>query len=811
MVKFLLISTLVLVFVLLFIEVESSLRYLGKETWKQEDIVLISGNSKISNQNGSFEVGFFSPNGIGWYIGISYSSIPIQTIVWVANRGNPVKTLTKAELRLTENGELSIFDSNGISVWKTENQKKARELKLLDTGNMVLLSEEGEMVWQSFDFPTDTWLPGMKITRFQRFTSWHSPRDPSPGNYTLQLMESDYGELVLTFNQSFIYWSSGKWDGSTFADAPEMSAPYIVSVSFENPSTTSASLMYSEVSTENSLMPLTRFSIDSNGQLKEYIWSVQNLNWNIFVSRPEDVCHVDGLCGDLGFCSGHALKPCECLNRFHPADGLSWRSGDFSGGCRPDIQRLCHENDGFEEVGVVTYDNISTVRFSASRTLCEETCLRNCSCLGLKHDEGAGLCSNLYGQVRNLRNSTEEDVLYIRISRGGLKKNKWRMGVLIGGVCGVLLALGLILMLLLIWHKRRKNEEIEFPVTSLMVFSYKELYAATRGFSDKLGHGGFGAVFHGELSDSSLVAVKRLERPGGGEKEFRAEVCTIGNIQHVNLVRLRGFCSESSHRLLVYDYMPNGPLSTFLRKNSQTLSWDVRFRVAVGVAKAIAYLHEECRDCIIHCDIKPENILLDEEFTAKVSDFGMARLIGRDFSRVLISQRGTMGYVAPEWMSGVAITAKADVYSYGMTLLEIIAGRRNVETEPSGGKGDVREGTTEEKWFFPPWAAHKIIEGNVASIVDDRLVGAYNTVEAERVALVAVWCIQDEESTRPTMGTVVKMLEGTVEVTVPPPPQLLQALVSGDSFHGVGDDTNQDPSTGCDYSDDNNEISCVST
>ncbi|KAL0426026.1 UNVERIFIED_CONTAM: G-type lectin S-receptor-like serine/threonine-protein kinase SD2-2 [Sesamum radiatum] len=229
--------------------------------------------------------------------------------------------------------------------------------------------------------------------------------------------------------------------------------------------------------------------------------------------------------------------------------------------------------------------------------------------------------------------------------------------------------------------------------------------------------------------------------------------------------------------------MPNGPLSMYLRHGSQNLSWDVRFRVAVGTARGIAYLHEECRNCIIHCDIKPENILLDEDFSAKVSDFGLAKLIGRDFSRVLATMRGTWGYVAPEWISGVAITTKADVYSYGMTLLELIGGRRNVEGPPSAGGGG--KGET-EKWFFPPWAARQIIEGNVAAVVDERLGSTYSEVEAARLGLVAVWCIQDDESTRPTMGMVVKMLEGVVEVAVPPPPKLLQALVSGESFQGVG-------------------------
>ncbi|KAF2291137.1 hypothetical protein GH714_020315 [Hevea brasiliensis] len=357
-------------------------------------------------------------------------------------------------------------------------------------------------------------------------------------------------------------------------------------------------------------------------------------------------------------------------------------------------------------------------------------------------------------------------------------------------------------------RSKGRREDGGFLVLNLKVFSYKELYAATRGFSDKLGHGGFGAVFQGELLDSTPVAVKRLERPGSGEREFRAEVCTIGNIQHVNLVRLRGFCSENSHRLLVYDYMPNGSLSVYLRQGGPSLSWDVRFRVAVGTARGIAYLHEECRDCIIHCDIKPDNILLDSDYTPKVSDFGLAKLVGRDFSRVLATMRGTWGYVAPEWISGVAITTKADVYSYGMTLLELLGGRRNVEAPVSaaGGNGS-REGEKGEKWFFPPYAAQQIIEGNVAAVVDYRLGSAYKIEEAERVALVAIWCIQDNENMRPTMGMVVKMLEGVVEVPFPPAPKLLQALISGDSYHGIQIDSGNGVSITGDCSGDNMGVS----
>lgn len=682
---------------------------------------------------------------------------------------------------------------------------KASDLRMLEQGDLVLLSSDGRIVWRSFDFPTDTWLPGMNLTAEQRLTSWKSSIDPAPGRYSLRLNPPDYGEIALFYSNDslgdvmslYTYWTTGDWNGNAFAGVPQMTIPYIYRFEFVDPFTPMATFGYTEVPLERGLKPpLTRFVLDHTGQLKQFTWSQQIDGWNMFWSQPENVCTVYGLCGNLGFCKGEPLSPCECLSGFRPMDRLSWAKEDFSEGCSIEGDETCGGNDVFEEVGAVSYDRTTVVSFGGSRSECESACLRNCSCIGLYHNADNNLCKNLFGSLLNLRNLTSDttirDKLYLRVQTSvvaGKKNNNKKTNFLIGMICVVfaILSIGAINLYVMRRRKvrrRKVDEDGVFQVTNLRVFSYKELHSATKGFSVKLGHGGFGAVFQGLLSDSSAVAVKRLERPGGGEKEFRAEVCTIGNIQHVNLVRLRGFCSENSHRLLVYDFMPNGSLSTYLRQGSHNLSWDVRFRVALGTARGIAYLHEECRSCIIHCDIKPENILLDEDYSAKVSDFGLAKLIGRDFSRVLATMRGTWGYVAPEWISGVAITSKADVYSYGMTLLELIGGRRNVVGPPPSGGG--AEGTVAESWFFPPWAARQIIDGNIAAVVDERLGSEYDVAEAARIGLVAVWCIQDDESTRPTMGMVVKMLEGVVEVTIPPPPKLLQALVSGESFRGVG-------------------------
>lgn len=197
------------------------------------------------------------------------------------------------------------------------------------------------------------------------------------------------------------------------------------------------------------------------------------------------------------------------------------------------------------------------------------------------------------------------------------------------------------------------------------------------------------------------------------------------------------------------------------------MKWSIRHQIALGVARGLVYLHDSCRDCIIHCDIKPENILLDASFVPKIADFGMAKFLGRDFSRVLTTMRGTIGYLAPEWISGTVITAKVDVYSYGMVLLEIVSGKRN-----SG-----RQCTTGDDYvYFPVQVANKLLEGDVGSLVDSNLHGDVHLEQVERALKVACWCIQDDEFDRPTMGDVVQCLEGLLEVNIPPMPRLLQAI-----------------------------------
>ncbi|GLJ15648.1 hypothetical protein SUGI_0257440 [Cryptomeria japonica] len=296
----------------------------------------------------------------------------------------------------------------------------------------------------------------------------------------------------------------------------------------------------------------------------------------------------------------------------------------------------------------------------------------------------------------------------------------------------------------------------------LRMFSYKEMKIATRNFRSKLGSGGSGSVFKGSLQDGTLVAVKKMQGSRQDEKQFRAEISSLGNIQHVNLVRLRGFCAQGSKRLLIYDYMPNGSLNSLLFTSNSTskkkvLDWKTRFEIALGTARGLLYLHEECRCCIIHSDVKPENILLDGDSSPKLADFGLAKLMGRDLSRVLTTTRGTRGYLAPEWISGLPITPKVDVYSFGMTLLEIISGRRNLDLT-------VQDSSL---YYFPPFAATQIQQGKTINIVEEGIAEAADMEEVGRSCVVALLCIQEDDEVRPSMRQVVQMLEGKMEPRTP--------------------------------------------
>lgn len=309
-------------------------------------------------------------------------------------------------------------------------------------------------------------------------------------------------------------------------------------------------------------------------------------------------------------------------------------------------------------------------------------------------------------------------------------------------------------------------------------FRYKELEEATDNFHSLLGQGASATVFKGILNDGTAIAVKRINGEERGEKEFRSEVAAIASVQHVNLVHLLGYCCVPGEpRFLVYEFIPNGSLDCWIfprrgrhNRRGGCLSWDSRYRVAIDVAKALSYLHHDCRSRVLHLDVKPENILLDENYRAIVGDFGLSKLMGKDESRVMTNIRGTKGYLAPEWLLEQGISEKCDIYSYGMVLLEMIGGQRNICLVENG------KDKSEKKWiYFPKIVNEKLGEGKLMEVVDPRLVhgGGIDEGEVRRLVYVALWCIQERARLRPSMARVVEMLEGRVALDAPPDSKMI--------------------------------------
>ncbi|CAL5336614.1 unnamed protein product [Camellia sinensis] len=510
------------------------------------------------------------------------------------------------------------------------------------------------------------------------------------------------------------------------------------------------------------------------GQLQQLIWWESTQKWNLFFVQPRQQCEVYDFCGQYGICNNIIQPFCNCLTGFNPKSLNDWNLSDYSGGCVRRTELLCgnitaanQEKDRFREISTTRLPEFPQSVAVGSAAECESSCLNNCSCTAYAYDSNG--CSIWIGELMNLQDGSG-NTLYLRLAAFEFPKPKSKKGIIIGVVGSVPAVVLLGLVFVVIWKWQRRLVGTKALDGSLVAFRYKDLQKATKNFSEKIGGGGFGSVFKGTLPDSTVIAVKKLESINQGEKQFRVEVCTLGTIQHVNLVRLRGFCSEGKSKLLVYDYMQNGSLHShlFQENESKVLDWKTRYQIALGTAKGLVYLHENCKDCIIHCDIKPSNILLDIGFRPKVADFGLAKLLGREFSRVLTTMRGTTGYLAPEWILGVAITTKADVYSYGMMLFELISGRRNTDQ-------------SEERIvkFFPISAASVVIKGgDVLSLLDHRLEKHVDVEEVWRICKVACWCIQDDENDRPSMGQVVQILEGILDVEPSPIPRLLKALVA---------------------------------
>ncbi|KAF8392466.1 hypothetical protein HHK36_022808 [Tetracentron sinense] len=743
---------------------------------------LTSGaNSSWPSPSGDFAFGFY-PVADGYFLlGIWFDKIPEKTLVWSHNRNTPAPI--QSTVNLTLDGQFVLIYPNGTED-RINNGEAASSASMQDDGNFVLRNSFSTVLWQSFSSPTDTILPGQTLNMGQRlYSNANGNMDHSTGRFMLELQNFD-GNMVLS---AYRFADRGYWYTGTINDK-------IVRLVFNQ----SSSFMYlvNETATIYSMTnnvprPINdyyhRATIEDSGNFQQYIYPKQNgSKWESVWKAITEPCFVNAVCGVYGFCTSpdNQTARCDCLEGFSPLD-----PSNPSKGCSPQapIER-CEEYDPMNYKVVVLNDSdfLNDVFTDLERIHNSdlESCMKalheDCYTIAATFNNTDCLTKRMpFLNARHSLPSTKIIKALIKVptgtnreKSGGKKISRSHFLLQVGISMSSLLAL-LFAAIAIYYHpavqryrSRKPSPNADTMEISLRTFSFQELSEATNGFSNSLGRGAFGTVYGGVLclEDKQIeIAVKKLEKViEQGEKEFMTEVRVIGQTHHKNLVRLLGFCNDGSHRLLVYDLMKNGSLSSFLFKEEERPSWDHRVEILLGIARGLLYLHEECETQIIHCDIKPQNVLLDNHNTAKIADFGLAKLLMKDQTRTSTNIRGTMGYMAPEWLKNAPVTAKVDIYSFGVLLLEIICCRRHIELNR------IEEESDGDDLILTDWVISCVRLGKLEMVVKYDTEVLSNYKRFERMAMVGLWCVHPDPILRPSMKKVIQMLEGTIEVGVPP-------------------------------------------
>ncbi|XP_019169092.1 PREDICTED: G-type lectin S-receptor-like serine/threonine-protein kinase At1g11410 [Ipomoea nil] len=787
---------------------------------------LKDGDLLISNDK-SYALGFFTPGNstsAKRYVGIWYRKIP-ETAVWVANRDNPVNG-TSGILFIDSTGNLVIQDNKtNVSVWNTSLSFPATGIKayysvqLQETGNLVLYHDHPdrrETPWQSFDYPTDTFLPYMKFRgdkktgRSQFLSAWKSADDPGRGEYVVRLDLKGIPQAIM-YKASSPVWRLGPWNGVRWSGIPEMT-PNINSYHYSD-NDDKVTMWYERRDTSIHSVVM----VNESGVFSKIIWQEGNdgvMRWVGMWYYPNDDCDRYGHCGAFGVCDPFTPGKiaCKCLPGFKPKSRRDW-----SQGCWRNETEVCHNGEGFLKLENNKLPNTEVAEVNRTIGLeeCEELCLKNCSCTAYASsnisDGGTG-CITWYGELIDMREFTSggQDI-YVRVSASDLdhqlvKKSKEHHGKrLIVSVILPIAAVILVLYCLISTNIMKGKTPPSSDNTSLQLEKYMEeaghadvlafdlntIRAATNNFSadNKLGEGGFGSVYKGMLQNGQFVAIKTLSRTSQqGIEEFKNEVKLIAKLQHRNLVRLLGCCIQQQEKMLVYEYLPNKALDSFIFDNRQgvLLEWKKRFEIILGIAQGLLYLHQDSRLRIVHRDLKASNILLDDSMNPKISDFGMARLfeeeqVEANTNRVV----GTYGYMSPEYAMGGNFLVKSDVYSFGVLLLEIVSGKKNKHKYKETSLnliGDV--------WDF--WNEERALE-----IVDPLLGESYDDQEVLRCIHVGLLCVQLYPNDRPTMSEVIFMLSNGIELSRPNRPGFVlnQGNNAAPLSYSISDGGNQSSSS----------------
>ncbi|KAK4491706.1 hypothetical protein RD792_002472 [Penstemon davidsonii] len=779
----------------------------------------LTGNQTLLSAGEQFELGFFTPgNTNNYYIGIWYKQIDLQTFVWVANRDKPLRNSPGILKISSDDNNLVLTDSTGKTLWSSNLSINGNPVaELLDNGNFILRQSNDEdpenYLWQSFDHPTDTMLPGMKLgwdakSGLNRYiTSWKSIDDPSTGDYSFKLDINGFPEIYLTKKQRIDY-RSGPWNGLRFSGVPEMTSNSPFTFLFVM---NQDEVFYSFDLSNTSVY--SRLIIRHWGALQRWTWISTTSDWNLFWYAPKDQCDDYRECGVYGICDTNASPVCKCLKGFVPRNLQAWNLRDGSDGCVR-VGDLDCGSDGFLILHNVKLPESGTAFVDMNMNLneCGVFCKRNCSCMGYSNANitggGTGCviwAADLYDMRQYAAAEGGQD-FYLRVPQGDLEQQgavgseddsgKTEKIIKIAGFTGGIGILLVGLAIFLLWRKRKsrnaqsnilgnrgpKERSQDFLLNTPTIPSIREhsgengeeefdlplidlstIVISTNNFSDanKLGQGGFGCVYKGILTEGEEIAVKRLSKSSGqGIEEFKNEVKLIARLQHRNLVRLLGCCVEMEEKMLIYEYMENKSLDSFLfnKDKGSLLDWQRRFKIICGIARGLLYLHQDSRFRIIHRDLKASNILLDKEMNPKISDFGMARIFGADQTEANTKRVvGTYGYMSPEYAMDGLFSVKSDVFSFGVLVLEIVSGKKNRGFYQTNNQLNL---------LSYAWKLYR--EGRGIEVMDSAAGESFSGSEVMRCIQVGLLCVQEHAEDRPNMSTVVLMLSSDC-ASVPQP------------------------------------------
>ncbi|XP_031092295.1 receptor-like serine/threonine-protein kinase SD1-8 [Ipomoea triloba] len=732
----------------------------------------LSVGMSLSSSNGRFELGFFRPGqSSNYYIGIWFKNISPQTVVWVANRVTPISSSTK--LKILDGNLALVADGAQNPVWSTNITAGAAVLATLgDNGNLVLSDGGAKPIWQSFDHPTNTYLPGSKIGYNKRtktkqvFTSWKDLDDPAPGLFSF---DNNGNMSFLLWNGTEEYWNSGpKFGNGTLRYLKPNPTFNFTIIDNENES-------YFTFTIKTSL--ISRFVIDINGQHKSLAWLESTQEWQSMIAEPSQECDVYAHCGPFSICSQNSSPVCACLY------GFEYKSQNalFFDGCVRKTRFKCEDSFGFK-----MYPNVRLPRHPQNITTenqaeCESTCLNNCSCTAYAyhhHNSNGSRCSLWIGQLLNLKQfDGNGSTIYIRLAASEFSNVEdinsrhlsGKLKAIIPTVAVVAAAL-LAFTIFYVCYRRRTSLKITERAVEAMdemidedsdengigvqFFTFQSISEATDNFLDAniLGKGGFGTVYKGMLPGGQEIAVKRLSNQSRqGIDEFKNEIVLIAKLQHRNLVKLIGYyCMQAGEKILIYEHMANRSLDTFIFNQTRRLllDWTKRFDIILGIVRGLVYLHHDSRLRIIHRDMKTNNILLDEEMTPKISDFGLARMVvGNTFEANTKKVAGTYGYMSPEYALSGLFSTKSDVFSFGVIILEIICGKKNTSFYQH-----------EEVSNLLGYAWKLWNEGNAMDLLDDSLLECCKECEVLKCINVGLLCVEEDPNRRPSMPIVFLML-----------------------------------------------------